>query len=385
VGQHVPLRALCGDGWGCKVTKPSGEQAPVLLKFGSFYLASEGKKSEDLTERDVEQLAEQTHKVLLRGARSSPLVSRIIEEGLPKPCWWSDVREGDKQGVASGILGDVIFEANWPARNWSAGSSSRRPESIILALNGLTFAAFAKVPDVPFDDPSELGFQARKCLKAIYEGTELFLHTVGPIVMSPAIYLRQQTSGSTMTVLSDTEVMIQADLSDAAITAMVNQAVWSIVEHYRAMETRSELIHKDVEIDSFLQEAFSSYGLLSLERRPTLPSFRKRAELRTQLKRDIGSIYESHADAMKLFSSLKRYAKTSKQDFESVSFLSPFSAYTAHEIDDMLDWDDSHALQSVHFLEEEARAKSLEQVTLSAALVGAVAGALVGGLLTMLV
>jgi len=368
-----------------------------VLKFGSFFLVHEGVEPGSLGEAESGDLARRTHRVLVDAARSSDLVTRIVDDGIAEECWCFRIEDDGRQGAAPGLLGPVVLEVNWPADNWSATSTTTLPERLIIAVNGVTYAVIGAIAgEPPFEEAFEMGRQAQACLKSIYgEVAGCFTHLMGPTPMWPTVYFvasvhkRQRE----IALVQDKEVAVglgmwDAQHSQALLIEAINQADWAIVEHYGAMEARSSFIQMDVAISGYIEECFKLHRRLS-----EVTGFRparwfSRSAVRRELKRALSDLYEAHAEAAEIVHLLRRTARESHDSFSNVYFLAHAAGYTEEQVEDSTSWDDSHVLHAARFLEDDVRASSLEEVTLIAgfagaalALIGAVVGAIIVALL----
>ncbi len=364
-----------------------------ILKFGSFLLTrarQEGAPEEQ--DPDGKLAATASHRVLITTAQSSPIVRRIIDDGLPDPCWSFDISTPEGQrGTATGILSHVAFEATWPARNWSPISGGPVPERLILTTDGVVFGVAAQIArEPPFEDAFELGRQGFECLKAIYAAVPgYFVHRVGPFVIEPTVYLvhRPGTTERTATILDELGVAVHiTDDENERIEQFIQETIsqdadWAIVGYYGAMMSRSEFFQKDFDISTALSDCFALQKQQWSERGWSPKQWLARNSIRRQLRERLSNLYETHAEASEIVNQLRRAARESTDSFAKTYFLAHCSAYTREHLDDCLDWDDSHVLQAARFLEDDLRASSLEQVTLTAA----IAGGLVGGLTAILV
>ena len=369
----------------------STTEKTYVMKFGSFFLVHEGLEYSELDDDAEKDLCAKTRDLLVQGAKSSPLVTRIIDDGMPDPCWGFEITD-DRTGTAFGLLGHVVFEVSWPTRNWSSIDDEELPERLIIATNGVMYAVVAPmVGDPPFEDAFEMGRQAQDCLKAIYgELQGCFTYKMGPTPMWPTVYFQitSDIKERAVTPIKDQEVLVALtpaegeDLEEFIVQTVGMDADWAVVEHYGAMLKRGEFIGKDIEITMYLDECFRLQKELWKQRGIGPQHFWSRHKVRQSLRAALAGLYEAHASAAELVNMLRRDVRDSKNSFSKAYFFAHCPDYTAEHVSDSLDWDDSHVLQAARFLEDDLRSSSLEQVTMTAALIGGIAGGAAGAILS---
>ena len=365
---------------------PNQETQLTITRMGCLRLVPQfdlGPRDDEST-KEIETIREEVRELVEdvgRLVREAPIV---LEEPTSE---FGDQYFVNRETQELTFIRPLIFKVHWPDKNqehFLAGGAPKL-EDFELWYDGNTYMITTEV-SAPIDpgDAFHFGREGWRILENVLKpGERWSLETDGPSPMKPVVYIAvtgdpgSYSFGRDLTGDSQNEecLMILRKGSEVTRQGALHHLRLPAKSFYELQAARSKVFdHKED-----LYEKFTASASVHRELAAPTPlnplSWLVRVALSRKFAALVASVYTAYWQVEEARASAMAKAQAVQADFVQSGLFEPLKDYPLEQTKDVFDWSGHHILETLRFLSEESRNRSLLLATYIGSLLGALIGA----------